>query len=375
MAFAADDSLAPRASYVATLTADADGAALLKAWGDPAPVEHAGRQYFEREGLAYYVPEADGRTVVVSTAAWMPEILDLEGPPLLRSSIEQLLASTDSQRTFTLLAVPGFVFTDGNSLLAGPFAPLIAPLRTFLGPDIEAVSLSAHLDTDLYVELRARSPVDRKPLTVLSELRARWEALPEQLDSHFAAQQPRSHAAEVLQQFPAMLREARSFTRSGVESRELVMSAYLPGVAAHNLLLGAELALSEHVSETPSLASTAAPAKTVSAAEALVRKVTLSFPRDTLEGALGILAREIELPIVIQGNDLQLDGITRNQSLSDFNARQQPAAEVLRKLLSLANPDGKLVYQVKTDAAGHPTILVTTRSAINRRGEQPAEGF
>jgi len=375
VAFAADDSLAPRASYVATLAGDADEVALAKAWGEPTPTEHAGRQYFERDGLAYYLPATDGRTVVVSTAAWMPEILDLEGPPLLRSSLEQLLASSDSQRTFTLLAIPGFVFTDGSSLLVGPLASLLAPLKNFLGPDIEAVSLSAHLDTDLYVELRALAPVDRKPLTVLSDLRARWEALPEHLESSFAALQPRPHAAEILQRFPAMLREARNYTRSGVDSRQLVMSAYLPGVAAHNLLLGAELALSEHVPQAASLASTAAPAKVVSAAEALARKVTLSFPRDTLEGALHILAREIELPIVIQGNDLQLDGITRNQSLNNFDARQQPAAQVLQRLLALANPDGKLVYQVKADAAGRSTIFVTTRSAVNRRGEQPAEGF
>jgi len=374
VAFAADESLAPRASYVATLAGDADQAALVKAWGDPARVEHAGKQYFERDGKAFYLPEGDGRTVVVSTTAWMPEILDLDGPPLLRSSLEQLLAASDSQRSFTLLAVPGFVFTDGSSLLAGQLAPLLGPLRTFLGPDIEAVSLSANLDTDLFVELRALAPVDRKPSIVLGELRTRWETLPEQLESHFAAVQPRPHAAEVLQQFPAMLREARNYTRSGLDSRQLVMSAYLPGVAAHNLLLAAELALSEHVPQSASLASAAAPTKTIAATEALGRKVTLSFPRETLEGALGILAREIELPIIIQGNDLQLDGITRNQSLNNFEARQQPAAEVLGKLLMLANPDGKLVYQVKADAAGRSTIFVTTRSAVNRRGEQPAEG-
>jgi hypothetical protein len=127
--------------------------------------------------------------------------------------------------------------------------------------------------------------------------------------------------------------------------------------------------------QTAPLATSPAPSKTVSATEALARKVTLSFPRDTLEGALGILAREIDLPIVIQGNDLQLEGITRNQSLNNFEARGEPAAEILRKLLKLANPDGKLVYQVKTDTGGQATVLVTTRAAVNRRGEQPADGF
>jgi serine/threonine protein kinase len=375
IAFAADESLSPRASYVATLVGEADQAALLSAWGDPAPAERAGKQYFERAGTAWYLPASDSRMIVVSSATWMPEILEQEGPPLLRSSLEQLLAASDAQRTFTLLAIPGFVYTDGNSLVSGQLAPLLAPLRTFLGPDVEAVSLSAHLDTDLYIEFRAIAPVDRKPLTVLGDLRARWERLPEHVESYLVAVKPRPHAAEVLRHFPAMLREARNFTRSGVESRELVMSTYLPGVAAHNLLLGAELALAEHLPQTAPLATSPAPSKTVSATEALARKVTLSFPRDTLEGALGILAREIDLPIVIQGNDLQLEGITRNQSLNNFEARGEPAAEILRKLLKLANPDGKLVYQVKTDTGGQATVLVTTRAAVNRRGEQPADGF
>lgn len=376
VAFAADESLVPRASYVATLAGDADQQSLLKAWGDPTPAEHAGKQYFERDGLAYYLPEADGgRTVAISTAAWMPEILDLEGPPLLRSSLQQLLAASDSQRTFTLLAAPSFVFTDGSSLLQGPLAQLLTPLRTFLGPDLEAVSLSAHLDTDLYLEFRARAPVERKPLELLAEIRARWEQLPEQIETQLGAIPPRSYGADVLRQFPAMLKEARSYTRSGVVDRQIVLSAYLPGAAAHNLVLGADLALLEMSPHSQPQSEAVVATQTVSAEEALARKVTLSFPRETLEGALGILAREIELPIVIQGNDLQLEGITRNQSLTDFDARQQPAADVLRQLLLLANPDGKLVYQVKADAAGSCTIFVTTRSAVNRRGEQPAEGL
>ncbi len=375
IAFAADEELSPRASYVAVLGNEAPREALLEAWGHPALVEHADKQFFERDGLAYYLPETgDGHTLVVSTTAWMREILELDGVPLLRSSLEQLLAASDEQRTFTLILNPRFLFTDGGALMRGPLAQLREPLETFLGPDIDAVSISANLDIDLYLEFRASAPVDRRPGELLSQLRTHWEKLPAQLESNFATSAPRPHGADVLRQFPDMLKTTRAYTRSSLDGRQLVMNAYLPIAAAHNLLLGADLALLESAPQAPALTTTTAPQQGLSASDALARQVTLSFPRETLEGALGVLAREIGAPIIIVGNDLQLEGITRNQSLNDFEARRQPAEQILRRLLALANPEGKLVYQIKPDAAGRSTIFITTRSAVTRRGEQPADG-
>lgn len=81
------------------------------------------------------------------------------------------------------------------------------------------------------------------------------------------------------------------------------------------------------------------------------------------------------MPIAIVGSDLQLEGITKNQSLNNVEERDQPAADVLRKLLSLANPDGKLVYQIKPDSAGRETIYITTRPAVLKRGESLPPGF
>jgi hypothetical protein len=106
---------------------------------------------------------------------------------------------------------------------------------------------------------------------------------------------------------------------------------------------------------------------------ALAKPITLSFPRDTLERCLELLAKEIDVEIVIQGADLQAEGITRNQSFG-LDERQQPAGEILQRVLQLANPAGKLVYVIRPQADGREAIFITTRSAATKRGDRlPAE--
>ena len=68
-----------------------------------------------------------------------------------------------------------------------------------------------------------------------------------------------------------------------------------------------------------------------------------------------------------------MEGITKNQSFS-LDERERPAGEVLRRVLALANPDGKLVYVIRSGEGKPQTIAVTTRAAAAKRGERlPAE--
>ena len=167
-----------------------------------------------------------------------------------------------------------------------------------------------------------------------------------------------------------MLATLDEFTRTTTEDRQALLRAYLPPAAAHNFILGAELALLE--SEAPRVAA-AGPAETVkpkTTQNALEQKISLSFAKDTLEHCLQLLATEIGVEIVILGSDLQLEGITRNQSF-ELNERDKPAGEILRAVLAKANPEGKLIYVIKAKAPGQPeAIFVTTRAAAAKRGEQ-----
>jgi hypothetical protein len=106
---------------------------------------------------------------------------------------------------------------------------------------------------------------------------------------------------------------------------------------------------------------------------------TLSFPKETLEKALEMLSMDLKIPLQIAGRDLQLEGITKNQTLS-LDLRDRKAGDILVAILRQANPDRtatsaadprqKLVFVIRGDA-----IIVTTRSAAAQRNEELPEVF
>ena len=149
-----------------------------------------------------------------------------------------------------------------------------------------------------------------------------------------------------------------------------VLNSVLPTVAAHNLVLGGELLVSTAPGQTIVATSGSAPAasgpKTV--AEALQLKTSYSFAQQSLEFAMRDLADDVkgnlknapfEFAIKIIGDDLKLEGITRNQSIRDFKQENQTVADILTALVRKANPvttvkdpsekDQKLVWLVGPD--------------------------
>jgi hypothetical protein len=375
IAVAPDDALAPQTSYVMRLAQDVPEKTLFDAWGQPGTALHASKRYYQGDTLAYYRPESGGgRVVVVAPKQLMQQMLEFEGQPLVRASLEALLARSDSDRQVNLLFTTSYLLTDGRELLAGHLHQLHAPLRSFLADDVDAALVSADVGDALYVELRAVAPAHVKPLELKDRLRARWAQVPAQVEAIFAGLNPQPYGKLVLLRFPRMLQTAVEYTRSGVDNGQAVLNAYLPASAAHNLVLGTELTLLETsgLSTAPTPAAASSPR---SAAAALAAPVSLSFPRESLDRAMSTLSQEIGVPIVIQGGDLQLDGITKNQSLNNVDERNQPAGDILRKLLKLANPDGKLVYVIKPDERGAETIWITTRAAATKRGDALPAGL
>jgi hypothetical protein len=108
----------------------------------------------------------------------------------------------------------------------------------------------------------------------------------------------------------------------------------------------------------------------------LAVRTSLAFPRDSLQRALELLAEDVGVEIVIDGRELQLEGITQNQSFA-LDLRDQPATDILVEILRRANPDRtaespadsrqKLVYWIDAAAAGGGRIIVTTRSAAQKQ--------
>ena len=106
-----------------------------------------------------------------------------------------------------------------------------------------------------------------------------------------------------------------------------------------------------------------------SGSQKLRKIISLSFPRNTLERTMQLLSEELDMPITIRGGDLQLEGITKNQSFS-LDQRDKPAAEILQVIMKQANPNGKLVYIIMPTRDGKSDeMFITTRAAVAKNGE------
>jgi hypothetical protein len=186
--------------------------------------------------------------------------------------------------------------------------------------------------------------------------------------------------------YPAMIRDLHSNMRVGVENDQAIINSLLPGNAAHNLVLGGELLVSSAPGAATAVAAAdpSAPAGPKTIEEALQLKTTYTFASQSLEFAMRDLAADVrdlaknapfQFDIKIIGADLEKDGITRNQSVRDFDQKDQTIADILTALVRKANPvttvkdpselDQKLVWVIgpDPDSPNKQIILITTRTA------------
>jgi hypothetical protein len=387
-------------------TVPADEAARRKAWGATTSIDVAGEEVFQGKPFSFWVPAAEaGRVLVVAADAPLPATLPgAAGPPppaapadtlftqMVRQAaaagdrtgdalqaelpreLEELVALLDADRHVTLFGSPHYLLTQGRVVLAGPLAKLAEPIEEFFGDAVKAAALSAHFTETCYLELDAIATLDVPAKEMAPELAGHVEGLADTVELYCAALNPAPYGRVLVLRLPSMLRSLVATMRSGAEGKGVILNAYLPRPAGHNLALATELALAQTPGAAPAVAATApaAPAAT-DALGKLERKITLVFAKDTLEKSIQMIADEIDVPMDIIGPDLQLEGITKNQSFG-LEARDKPAREILLEILAKANPDGKLVYIV-TKEGGEETILVTTRAAVTKRGDTLPPGL
>jgi len=411
----------PQLALVAQLKEAPAEADLLKDWGNPAAKEADGKKYFEKDKTGYYVPAAGaGRTIVVAPAALLAEDILPAGAdaPALRREMEILHRDSDADRMVTLLAAPSILLTGGDEWLPGSAARARSPLDWFLAGEAEdrqkptapaggapgkmprrgpmtdlssvglpkAVLASAHLTADdLFVEVRLLADPNQKAAVLAEAYRERVARLPRKASDYLRTLALSDYSRDVLIEFPLMVEQMARFTVAGVQGRQVVLRAYLPSLAAHNLTIAGHLAMLENPrpaggapQPTPpggpgNPPADTAPAETV--AQRLDRKISLNFERNTLEPTLKQIGQEIGVDVIIMGADLQNDGITRNKAIDRFEERDLPAREIMLKIMLKANPDGKLVYVIKPAENGAGEALhFTTRAAAAARGDKlPAE--
>jgi hypothetical protein len=385
----------------------ADEAARRQAWGATTAVQVEGETIHQGDPFSFWVPSTEhNRVLVVAPEAAAAGIAGLPGAADARETLmsqivrqavasrgaaadallaelplelEQLAGMLDESRHLTLFGSPHYLLTQGRVVLAGPLAKLAEPLESLFGESLQAAAVSAHFSEHCYLELDALATRDVPPKELATELAVRVDGLPDAVEQYCAALNPAPYGRVLVMRLPQMLRFLTANMRRGAEGKGVVLNAYLPLQAGHNIALATELALAQAPGATVAVAGPAAPAAggdpaaPAGALGKLEQKITLVFARDTLEKSIQMIADEIGTPMDIVGPDLQLEGITKNQSFG-LEARDKPAREVLLEILAKANPDGKLVYIVRQED-GVETILVTTRAAVEKRGDKLPPGL
>jgi len=351
---------------------------------------HQDVPYHSSDGQAVYLPQnapdsardSAPEIVVFGSVETVREVIEAQGAsPGLGREMEALWANSDTLRHVNLLVATNFVQRDGRALLGGRAAPLKEWMQSLFGDQTQAALLSTHLGEEFFLELRAAGSLDVRPVAFGEKLADRLHAMPQRAEAYVVSLNPQPYGRLVLYRLPQMVKLIDRFTRLSIDRRQVVMRCFLPSEAAHNLLFALELALVEHDSMHLVTAATApATPKSETVADRLKRKITVAFDQDTLESAVQMMAEASGVEIEIAGGDLQLDGITKNQSFG-MDVRDKPAGEVLLTIMRLANPDKtaknatepaqKLVYVIRPGGAGgEERIVVTTRAQAKVRQER-----
>jgi hypothetical protein len=358
-------------------------------WAGAEKVSEVPRIY--RAGdRCYLIPRHELRTFVMGETSDLVEISRTAGaPPPLRREMEQLQAVTDSQRHLNLLFVPSFLLDSRWTFFSGPHRLLLESLGDLFGDGVQAALLSAHAGQCAYVELRCGGSVDLSPRMMAMRLEDTLLEMPAQVSAQLGSAPLAPYWQRLAVRLPLMTSFVVDHSRVDIVGQQAVANAAMPGAALHNLVLAGELLLlasSQAAGDEAGADATGSPV--VTGSDVLSHRTTLSIAQQSFEFAIRDLWLQVqsELPglpsefrVEILGVDLRQEGITRNQPIRDFQARDKTVAELLTALVVKANPvpaaapddpEQKLVWLIgpDPDRPDQQIILISTRRAAGERG-------
>ncbi len=376
---------------------------LLAAWGNPPPTDYQDHHYYQSRGWTFFITDTKGGTqFVMGSESQIREVIDQKGAPtILRRELSRLLQSSDGHRHGSLLFVPEFLTKRLLSARQEDSPEEGQRLRQattwLLGDDIKACLISWHFAEPFYLELRAAGQANQDSLAIAQSLRDRMGQVPDRMEQFFGQIYPSVYWRRVALRLPSMIRFLHRYARIGVEDDQAIVNAALPGQAAHNLVFSTEMLLHARTDASKEVAlPPERPSVPQTIEELIEQPISLRFDQQSLEFAIRDLASEIRetypsLPfpfdIQIMGNDLQLNGITRNQQVSNFQAVDKTLGEILTALVLRANPvttvtkpsevDQKLVWVVGPDSTDpkKQVLMITTRDAAERQGYKLPRSF
>jgi hypothetical protein len=325
--------------------------------------------------LAMALPKArGGRLLVAAPPDLLKLMLETQGAAQLTADMQRLAEHLDASRHVVLMGSPAFLENDGRDMLSGPLGRLAEPVARFFGTGVHAAAVSLHFgDSSSYAEIVAVPPRDIQPPALAESLARNVVSLPDAVEEYIASLDLHPYGRKLVNRLPAMVRIVEANLRKGADDTVAVVNCHLPPTAPHNLALASEIALEQRPGAAVAAAGGTGQGGTKGAAEALAKKISLSFPRDSLDRTMQTISEDIGVPIEILGGDLQLKGITQNQSFG-LDERDQTVDAILRTILIKANPDGHLVYVIRKKD-GVESIVITTREACENRKEPIPEVF
>ncbi|MBT7729795.1 MAG: hypothetical protein HN703_13010 [Planctomycetaceae bacterium] len=331
------------------------------------------------EGWLRWYPRGEtGSDVVIATPMLMDGLVMTSGAESeLPRSMRPLRPILDGSRHLTVLGSPHYFVHDGRVLLPAMIMPLLDPIAHILGDDCPAAAVSMHLDDRTYFELDAVSPAVGSARSLKQYFENDLRKVSKKTEALISGRDLDIYGRLLVIRLPELLRLWQQNIRVGAEGRDLVVAnSYLPEMAAHNIVLAGSLLL-EQISANPDDLSIGG-AMSMNIPESVVgnlqKPVTLAFDSDSLETAVEMLSEATGVTIEIAGKDLELQGITKNQSFG-LSERGRSGADVLLTILQKSEgKPGQLVYVFRKDGE-HDKVVITTKISAQQRGEQLPEVF
>lgn len=377
----------PLIATVARPVAPVPQQAVLQSWGQPTKESLKGRDIYVGNGRAYYVSSVSGSQVIATAPEEYKEDLLGEYEPLLRRESAQLKEMSDRRYHCCVLFEGQFPFLSGRAMLNTPRGrDLVEGFKAVLqtGPNeyIQSGLLNLHLGNEyFYAELKAHGGVEIPPTKLSRDLRDSFLQVPLNVYHFYKPPSegefgfvPSDDTRQLLARFPKMLDAWAAYLTRGTERKVAVLTSVLPRKAAHNLALSTQLAIRDPGIDLSELGPKTKEPETLEEKLTMI-KIPLVIERDSLDRVLDQISQDYDIPIRILGPDLQLEGITKNQSFGLDFAEPQSIEKILQEILYRANPDKtspgigdpkqKLVYVYNDDKS---EVIVTTRAKAWERG-------
>lgn len=391
--------------FVVTTKQPFDLDRLIQLWNRPPLATTEGGQQFyssERSDRGFYVlPTDEADPVSISKFAFgskslVQEVAGNIGATPLTGSLRKMADWTDRDRHLNLLYLRNSLFNDeGQSLMGSRLLRANRELAIMIPDDVRGGILSLHLDEGTFLELMFDRNLALKPTDLKTIMYQRLRSQRDSLTEFVANIQPSPYWDNVRLKYDNMLADVVRNFRWDIEHGEVVGNCWLPPMAAHNLIGASELVASFSPGTSRFAVAADNGPQTIEELLAVKRDLNILNPPD-----LNLLIADIEseinddfrgMPfkfrIRLLGEDLEKDGITKNQRPGELKFQQQPLSQILTQIMTGANPDKnitgpsdpncKLIWVIAEDpeAPGEKAVLITTRVAAADKSYNLPDAF